>query len=710
MRRRSLVLVLCPLVAILIHLPTLGHEFVFDDRGVIVHNPLMQDARSIPRLLVSPYWSGEGREAGIYRPLTSLSLALNRAVAGGMKAGWFHLVNVLLHGAATLLVTLLALEILSSTLPAVAAGLLFAVHPVHVEAIAGIVGRAEILAACGVLLCLRLHRRALGAAGGGGASLMMPAAWLAAFFGVMAKESAIVAPLLCALADLAFPADPSPARARRARLYAGYGAAIGAAILARVLVLGSPAAAAAIPFVDNPAAVAGPLAGRLTALGVVARYAGLLVLPHRLSADYSFDQIPVIRSPLEPAALFGLLLVALTLGAGLLLLRRRPACGFALLFVAVSGAPTSNLVFFIGTLLAERLMYLPSVGLCLLFGCVVERVTRPATERAVAGACLLVLALAMARTWTRLPDWSDDFALYRSAATVSPRSARIRYNLGNVHLRRGEYAEAEAAYRLALSIHPGFDDARSNLGLALLHLGRPREALDLLRSAAERAPDHAGVAVNLGLAYRALGHADLAVAEYARALEIDPRSARAWNNLGALDLARGDLPAAVERLERAVRLDPRTAIYRINLADALVAAGRAGEAQEQFEAAHRIAPDMPEAHRGLGEAALARGDRDGAEREFRIALDGDPTSARAANFLGFLLAQRGDARGAAGMYEIAVRLDPTLHDAHRSLGLLYAQRLDDPDRAARHLATSLEIAPEQPEADRLRALLRTLKR
>jgi tetratricopeptide (TPR) repeat protein len=704
---RRLPLLIGPVVAVLLFLPTLGHDFVFDDHAVIGQNPLMHDLRDLPRLLAAPYWNTPTRDRMLYRPVTSVSFALDRAIARGLDPRWFHLVNVLLHATASLLVAVWAATLLPGRTGPAAAGLLFAVHPVHVEAVAGIVGRAEILAACAVLGAILCHRAAR-AAIGWRCGLLMTAAWTGTLLGAGAKESAVVAPVLCLVADAFVPAPPG--RRRVVLLYAGHAAALGIYFAARVLVLGTIGIGRPIPFVDNPAASAGAIDGRLTALGTVARYAVLLLWPRRLSADYSYDQIPVVRSPLDPWALAGLALVIGVVAGGVLLRRRAPVVACAFLFTAVAASLTSNLVVFIGTILAERLMYLPSAGVCLLGAAGAAWLARRRGLIPSVAAVAVAAGAGAARTAVRLPEWKDDLALYSSAARVSPRSARIRYNLGNAHLRLERHAEAETEYRAALAIYPEFGDARVNLGMALLQQGRGREALPVLEGAARRDPGSPDLAVNLGNAWRAVGEPARAREEFERALRLDPRSARAWNNLGSLALGRGDLPRALECLRRAVDLDPSYAVFRVNLADALVAAGRPEEADARFLEAYHLDPGLPESRRGMGEVLLRRGDAAGAEREFRAAVAATRPSARAANFLGYLLAGRGDARGAAAAYLRAVALDPALHDAHRSLGYLYAGPLADPERARRHLETSLALDPGQPEADAMRKILGDLSR
>ena len=708
MNRRRAALLLPGLLAVLLHLPVVSHEFVFDDKGAILDNPLLARTADLPKILLAPWWNAPRAGPGLYRPVATMTFAIDRALAGGFRPGWFHLVNVLLHAGVTCLVAWLALALLDSIPGAFVAGFLFAVHPVHVEAVAGVVGRAEILAAGLTLTAVLLHRTALTRPGRGGRPALAGAP-IAMLLALLSKESAFVAPILVAICDRG---DPSPGWTRRRRLglYAAYASAVGAALALRALVLGSPAGLGAIPFIDNPAAAAGAVEGRLTALACVARYAGLLLWPARLSVDYSYNQIPLARGAGDPLVLLGLGVVLGMVLGGVALASRRHVVGQALLFAAVSMALTANLLLFIGTLLAERLLYLPSVGVCLLAGWAVARARAPWAVRAAWTLAFAAIAAAGGRTWIRLPEWRDDFALYQSAARVSPGCARIRYNLGNAWLQRHDDRRAADEYRAAIAIYPGFGDARANLGMALLQQGRPGEALETLQEAARLQPSNAEVAVNLGSSWRALGDAARAEIEFRRALALNPRAATAWNNLGSLLLSRGDATGAAEALQRAAQIDPEFAVYHVNLADALMASGRKSEAIAEFERAAAIEPELPEARRGLGEVALSRDDLPTAEREFRRAADGEPPSARAANFLGYILSRRGDAQEAAAYYERALAIDPTLSDAHRSLGLICASALHEPAKALEHFRRSLSLAPDQQGADELRKWIRDLER
>lgn len=691
MNRRA-ALALPVLLSIIAHLQAPGCGFVFDDRGVIVENRLVQDLSRLPELLASPWWAATGRDAGLWRPLTSLTFALDRAIAG-LDAAWFHAVNLGWHALVTWLLTLLALELGAGLAGALVAAGLFAVHPAHTEAVVGIVGRAELIAAAAVIGALLLHRRALRPGAGRGPAILAPALSFAA---MLAKESGFAVVALLPFVNA--PEEGTPVRNRRRALLAGHGAALVLALLLRLAVLGRLGPGAEIPFVDNPAASAGPFLGRLTALACVTRYARLLLWPRTLSADHSYAEIPVATGFMDLRVLAGLVLVAAVLFGAWRWLRSRPLVGFGLLLLSLALLPASNLVVFAGTLFAERLVYLPSAGLCLVAAGILIAIPPGGARRAATLAAVLLVGLGFARTWARVPDWRDDFTLYRSAAAASPRSTRIHYNLGNAWLRQDRFAEAESEYRRALAIYPDFADARANLGLSLLQLGRAEEAREVLVAAAERLPKNSEVAVNLGSALRALGRAEEAAAQFERAIALDPGTASAWNNLGSLQLLRGDVAGAVEALGRAAAAAPGVAIYQVNLGDALLAAGRNDEGLVAFDAAGGLDRSHPEVRRATGEAALLRGDAATARQEFEAATHGNPPSARAANFLGFLASRAGDADAAIGWYERAVSIDPTLADAHRNLALLLSTRPGETRRALDHLRRSLTLDPRQADA------------
>ncbi|HZE88522.1 MAG TPA: hypothetical protein VE404_03190, partial [Verrucomicrobiae bacterium] len=271
------------LLGAVLYAGTLRNGFVFDDIDVVQKNPLAHAPPRVGAILTSHYWAGVQATGNLYRPLTILSFALNDAVTGGAAAG-YHAVNAILHGAVSALVVLLAAALGWSPAGALTAGLLFAAHAVHVEAVAPVVGRSELLGALFALAAWLCHRAAV--RGATARARIARGAFAAAFFGLalLSKENAAVLPALVVAADLAL--DRS-AVARRRSLRS-------AAAMAGILALFLAARAAVVPGVppDDPLGrVFGgvDLVTRVrTAMGVMGRYLGLLVFPRHLSADYSY--------------------------------------------------------------------------------------------------------------------------------------------------------------------------------------------------------------------------------------------------------------------------------------------------------------------------------------------------------------------------------------------------------------------------------------
>ena len=202
-------------------------------------------------------------------------------------------------------------------------------------------------------------------------------------------------------------------------------------------------ALATMPLGDRMGATAGQAV--MTAFAVVAEYARLLVWPLRLSPDYSFNQIPIVATVLDARFIVGIALVVAYVGGAIGLRRRSPLAAFGLIFLAVTFFLVSNLVIRIGTICAERLIYLPSAGLFIAAGLAFDRLTGAAPVRRRAGLAVLAVLVtaAGARTWARNRDWHDESSLWTAAVRVAPASARVQSEYGRILLTRAQ-AEAEA--------------------------------------------------------------------------------------------------------------------------------------------------------------------------------------------------------------------------------------------------------------------------
>jgi Flp pilus assembly protein TadD len=656
-------------LALLAALPSLRPGFIHDDHRIVEQNALIQDASQWGRIATSGYWTVDERQVpNLYRPVTIASLALNRRATGPGPFG-FRLVDLALHLAVVGLFYAAARRVAlvagapGADVAAQVAAALFAVHPVHTEVLGLVVGRSELLAAGFTLLALVLFLAPQRGGGQRGPVLAAAGAIASLLLAFLSKESAIAAPVLLLAADrLARPANGPSASRLRWGFHAAAFAAVGLALLLRIKVLGAIVPSAFTHFIDNPIAHLPFPRGLFTALAVLWRDALLLVRPWPLSIDYSYASIPEAISLLDPRALAGAALI-LAWGAGLWFWwKRQPAAAFALLLLALPLLPVANLVFPIGTLLAERLLYLPSAGVCLLAGLEAARLlSAPAggqRRRWVLAAAALVVVVFALIDLRRYGDWRDDRSIFQAAVREFPDNVRAQFNYGAASERAGDDATAEAAYRRAVAVWPRFSDAHYNLAGLLGRRNRWDQAVVEYHAAIEEQPGNVTYLVNAGHALTQAGQPAAGVELLERAVGIDRGSDRGWTDLGAAYLAAGrgadalraweeaarllpdnpetianralgreaagDFPGAAADFERAATLRGGDAILRYRAGRAWERAGRADEAAAAYRESIRKAPGSPVPQKALGLLLLARGDRAGAREALERAAVLDP--------------------------------------------------------------------------------------
>jgi protein O-mannosyl-transferase len=477
----------------------------------------------------------------VFRPLSFLTLAANWAISGGRPFS-YHFCNVVLHAAATCLLYLLLRRLLEglprATEIAFVAGLLFAVHPIHTEAVANVVGRSELLAAGFLFGAWLLHLRS------------RPILALAGFaLALLAKESAVVfLPLLLA-ADYLRGSLRQPWRyfslAGLVLLYAAMFSKVQGGRFGTV-----------IPFLDNP--LGGLPAGLriLNASRVAAKYLSLLIYPSALSCDYSYDSIALYanwRAWLGALPMFILLTVWLWS-----FFTRRAGWALAGSLYLIGFAVTANVFFPIGTVMGERLAYLPSAGFCLLIALLWARLSQR-TAGALAVLALVVVGLSL-RTTLRNLDWRDDFTLYSAALRIVPGSAKMHNAMATEYANRGQPERARAEYETALRIYGEYPEALEAFGLFESSVGNDAHARQLLTAAMSLAqkgsPKYDFAVVNLAAHLIKMSEYDAALPLLNQVIEDSPGYARAWANRAVLHYKRGDRSSARSDAHRAVRLDP----------------------------------------------------------------------------------------------------------------------------------------------------------
>ncbi len=516
---------------------TLRNEFTHDDGLYILRNPQVT-APAIANLF-SP-----NATSNVFRPVTFATLALNWAFGGEEPAG-YHLLNLILHGAVVCLLYLLILEIFGpeprNKIIAFATALLFALHPIHTEAVASVVGRAETLAGGFVFAAWILHLR----------DEEWPALGCFAL-ALLSKESAVVFLPLVLLGDFA---------TGRWKPRVRYAWIAGIAVLYTGLlwkVEGGHFGTATISLLDNPLASL-PAGWRiLNAFRIAWKYVGLHFYPAVLSCDYSFNAIPLYRdfihtlpATLAAAAIFaGLLWAAAKRKTDIVLAGGIYIAGFA---------TTANILLPTGTIMGERLAYLPSAGICLLVAMVWAKFA--GRQRYLAWGILIVILGALGvRTVVRNADWQDNFTLFSAAVRAVPGSAKMHSNLGVVYAAQNQMDLAAREFETALQLDPTFTGAMSAYGMMEMQRKNYQKAGLLLENSLLMStrddPDYDSRMVEFAIVLGLTNHLDGALEYLNREIAESPAYAPAWSNRALVHMKRGENELARRDAEKALQLDP----------------------------------------------------------------------------------------------------------------------------------------------------------
>jgi hypothetical protein len=433
------------------------NTFTYDDRFIVQWNPFVHRLSDWWRVFEKSYWPPQsGGDA--YRPLTILAFKLEYALGAG-SAMPFHAANIAFSALASVLVLRLAQQVFDHQHQWAAwlAAALFAVHPVHVEAVANVVGQSELIVAVAVVFATLLYLRDRSV----GALRPRTAALIALLYAVacLSKEHGIVLPAILIAAELTLLEGREPWRERISALRPFYLVLtlVAAAFIAmRAAVLVDAGLAGFHPFTPFSALQITSGQRVLTALGVVPQWLRLLYWPARLSPEYGPPELEIAQGP-GITQLPGVALLVAGVALAVALRRRRPIISFGIAFAGMALLPSSNLILPAGILLAERTLFLPSVGAMLVAGAVAVPIAerlRSRSVRVLQVATGGVLAAGLAWSAWRTTFWHDNDRLFRQAVNDAPFSYRAHYMLGAWHFENERRREGEAEYRRALKLFP----------------------------------------------------------------------------------------------------------------------------------------------------------------------------------------------------------------------------------------------------------------
>ncbi|KAI4887485.1 hypothetical protein NFI96_017745 [Prochilodus magdalenae] len=809
----------CSAVALVLYVNTLDADFCYDDRHVgkaafetaymsrrcihsraIKTNPDLLPETPWTNILYDDFWGTLLTHSGShksFRPLCTLSFRLNY-ILGGLDPWGYHLVNVILHCCVTALFTALCHPLLGGGYWNLLAGLLFASHPIHTEAVAGLVGRADVGAALCFLLSLLCYARHCKLRPGHSRPLRWRAwAWLAASLVMAAaamlwKEQGVTVLAVSAVYDICVVHRMNLRHAllffkrRNAGLLvslawlAGWGIVL---LAARLYWMGNRPPNFSNS--DNPAADSPHFLTRtLTFLYLPAANAWLLIYPHTLSFDWSMDAIPLLTAiadwrNLYSAAFYSGFVLLVWSGLrnkdssmfhktngkcqatngksvinglyhidsdqhhnnnhyhnGLTTLEfpeitqngcakplppasyvslppRENIVIFSLSLLALPFLPASNLFFYVGFVVAERVLYIPSMGFCLLVTlglrslCV--RVRRKSSRVLLFSCAAGVVLLYSLRTVCRNQDWQSEEMLYKSGITINP--AKAWGNLGNVLKNQGNMAEAEEAYRNALYYRGNMADMLYNLGLLLQENERFSEALHYYKLAIGSRPTLASAYLNTGIILVSQGNVDEGKRTFQTCAGIpdenlkDPHAHKSsvtscLYNLGKLLHEQGQQEEALSVYKDAVKIMPHQfapqSLYNM-MGEAYMRLNKLEEAGHWYRESLKAKPDHVPAHLTYGKLLSIMGQSAEAEHYFLKAIKLEPNKGNCYMHYGQFLLEQSRVTEAAVMAEKAAELDSSEFDVVFSAAHMLRQASLN-EAAERYYGKAADLRPDYAAA------------
>jgi tetratricopeptide (TPR) repeat protein len=607
------------ILGFLLYANTLFHDFTIDDAIVITDNMFTTKGISgIPGILQYDTFYGFFKEAGKanlvaggrYRPFTLVMFAMEYQLFGNTPF-FGHLINVCLY----ILTGIVLYKLLKlffrdyaneqSDLLALLTAILFVAHPIHVEAVANIKGRDEIMALlCSLLATYYLFKYEENA--------QQKHLWYAAglfFIALLSKENSIT---FLGIIPLSFYCFRKVNLTKQMTVMVPIVAATVLFLLIRTAVIGAQTGSAPLELMNNPFL---KLEGgkyipfsfnekMATIFFTLGKYLQLLVVPHPLTHDYYPRHIEIMSFG-ELSSLLSLLAYIGLLIYGIFLTIKKHIVGYGILFYLLSLSIVSNLIFPIGTNMSERFLFMPSVGFCLAAAWLLTKLSRTATY---AVATIFVLGFSY-KTTTRNMVWKDNFTLFTTDILVSKNSAKLCNAVGGdlirvysevkdpalkkqkiteaiTYLKRaieihpiyknayllmgngyyylGEYALSVAAYQDALKIDPQYKDALNNLPISLRDLGRQygevkndlEQSIFFLTEAYKLKNDDVETIRLLGVANGIKGNHQDAAKYFKRLTELEPNNARAWLDLGTATMSLGDQVNGVNYHKKAQQIDP----------------------------------------------------------------------------------------------------------------------------------------------------------
>jgi tetratricopeptide (TPR) repeat protein len=684
---------------VLVYLPLVGNGFVnYDDPDYVTSNSHVQGGLTWTNIV----WAFTTGHASNWHPLTWISHMVDWQLFGS-HPGPHHLVNVAFHIANTLLLFLVFRQMTGALWRSALVAALFALHPLHVESVAWISERKDVLSAFFFMLTLLSYGKYVGAGqrtedrgqksevGGQKSGVGTPSSIIhppsSRFYflsllmfalGLMSKPMLVTLPFVLLLLDY-WPLQRIQLSAPRSQR-----PILGRLLVEKIPFLALSVGSCAVTFLvqkhGGAVSTSVDFAARLAnALVSYARYVIKAIWPAKLSILYPH---PGHWSALTVALSGGLIVVI----SVIVFMRKRAWLSVGWLWFLGTLVPVIGVVQVGIQSMADRYTYIPLIGLCIMFSWGLAELiqTRAASAAArdekggdiVAGRPAFVLGIGFALaacallTFIQIHHWRNSETLFRHAVAVTKDNYLAYNNLGFYLSGQGKIDEALENYQMSVQINPNYEDALNNLGYALAGQKKFNDSLPYYEAALRVRPNHTEVHNNLGNALSELGRIDEAIRHYRIVLEQKPDHADAHNNLGIALAMQGKLDEAIPHFMDAIRFKTDYASAHSNLGNAFAAQHKFEEAIGEYRESLRLKPDDAQAHNNLGNALAEQGNLDEAIKEYTKALQLNADNPEAHFNLGVTLVRKGNPQEAATHFREALRLKPDYGEAQRELSKL----------------------------------------
>lgn len=650
----------------LAYLPIIRNGFVnLDDPDYVVENYHVQSALTWQSL----QWPFCATLNANWHPLTWLSHMLDFQIFG-LRPWGHHLTSLLLHTANTCLVFVILRRMTGSTWPGWLVAALFGLHPMHVESVAWISERKDVLSALFSLLTIWAYVLNAQSARPPLRNITSKFHLLALLFfaaALLSKPMAVTLPCVLLLLDYwplkrLLQHHPGPLLVEKLPF-----AAL-AAVLCVITVAVQRHGGALMPMADLP------LSDRLqNAIVAYASYIDKLIVPAGLAVFYPYPTHWTVMTLMGA----GGLLLAITAFV-IIMNRRQPWLLFGWLWFLGTLVPVIGLIQVGSQAMADRYSYLPSIGffVALIWGmsALAGKWRHRTTVLAILGATAVALSAGL--TWRQADFWKNSAALFRHTLAVTKDNLLAYSNLGDYEVKQGNIDEGIRLYQTALQIQPDFAPINEQLGVALCQTGNREAGMLRIQASMLTGPGSALTHSDLGDVFAAATEYDKAISEYQKAIKVYPDYLSVYNRLGGVFEKTGRFDDAIALFEHAVQVFPAYAGTHISLGLALAYKGRVDDAMAEYREALHLDKASAQAHFGLAILLEGKGQIDDAIGQFRAGLKTEPNSPQVYNEMGVMLAKGGHLDDAITQFQAALKLDPGNARAKANLALALQSQKD----------------------------------